>query len=184
MDERKHQGQSYLVSWGGERLSPLGTSATNWLIVPALDDGTRIGRGNRSIRRKPAPVPLCPPRIPHDLTWDRTLVTMVVSRRRTQLILCMTTTRLTNRLGKWEMHVGGDVCFSQSPHVLCMYFSILGAEEFLRTKVLIVSKILKYSAVKRGVPPFVFWVTYCLVSIIWRLRDKHCFFMIFEERKD
>jgi hypothetical protein len=32
----------------------------------------RIGRGNRSTRRKPAPVPLCPPQIPHDLTWART----------------------------------------------------------------------------------------------------------------
>jgi hypothetical protein len=27
-----------LVSWGGVRLSPLGTSATNWPIVPATDD--------------------------------------------------------------------------------------------------------------------------------------------------
>jgi hypothetical protein len=27
-----------LVSLGGVRLSPLGTSATNWPIVPALDD--------------------------------------------------------------------------------------------------------------------------------------------------
>jgi hypothetical protein len=32
----------------------------------------RIGRGNRSTVRKPAPVPLCPPQIPHDLTWVRT----------------------------------------------------------------------------------------------------------------
>jgi hypothetical protein len=31
--------------------------------------GMRIGRGNQSTRRKPAPVPLCPPQIPHDLTW-------------------------------------------------------------------------------------------------------------------
>jgi hypothetical protein len=30
---------SYLqVSWGGVRLSPLDTSATNWPIVPAPDD--------------------------------------------------------------------------------------------------------------------------------------------------
>jgi hypothetical protein len=29
--------------------------------------GMRIGRGNRSTGRKPAPVPLCPPQIPHDL---------------------------------------------------------------------------------------------------------------------
>jgi hypothetical protein len=62
------------------RLSPLGTSATIWPIVPALDNedddddecgavgGMRIGRGNHSTRRKPAPVPLCPPQIPRDLT--------------------------------------------------------------------------------------------------------------------
>jgi hypothetical protein len=30
--------------------------------------GMRIGRGNRSTRRKPNPVPLCPPEISHDLT--------------------------------------------------------------------------------------------------------------------
>jgi hypothetical protein len=28
----------YLVSWGVVRLSPLGTAATNWPIVPAPDD--------------------------------------------------------------------------------------------------------------------------------------------------
>jgi hypothetical protein len=28
----------YFVSWGGVRLSPRGTSATNWLILPAPDD--------------------------------------------------------------------------------------------------------------------------------------------------
>jgi hypothetical protein len=32
----------------------------------------RIGRGNRSTWRKRIPVPLCPPQIPHDLTWGRT----------------------------------------------------------------------------------------------------------------
>jgi hypothetical protein len=42
--------------------------------VPASDDydvgeiGGMIGRGNRNTRRKLAPVPLCPPQIPHDLT--------------------------------------------------------------------------------------------------------------------
>jgi hypothetical protein len=28
--------------------------------------GMKIGRGNRSTRRKPAPAPLCPPQIPLD----------------------------------------------------------------------------------------------------------------------
>jgi hypothetical protein len=29
----------------------------------------RTGRGERSTRRKPVPVALCPPEIPHELTW-------------------------------------------------------------------------------------------------------------------
>jgi hypothetical protein len=42
-----------------------------WPIVPAPVmvtgeiGGIKIGRGNRSTRRKPAPAPLCPPQIPH-----------------------------------------------------------------------------------------------------------------------
>jgi hypothetical protein len=72
----------YFFFLGGVRLtlSPLGTSATVGLLYQPrmIDDdyeavgGMRIGRGNRSTRRKPAPVPLFPPQIPHDLTWDRT----------------------------------------------------------------------------------------------------------------
>jgi hypothetical protein len=30
--------------------------------------GIKIGKGNRCTRRKPAPVPLCPPQLPHDLS--------------------------------------------------------------------------------------------------------------------
>jgi hypothetical protein len=45
--------------------------------------GMRIRRRNRSTRRKPAPVPLCPPQIPHDLTWDRTRAAAVGSQRLT-----------------------------------------------------------------------------------------------------
>jgi hypothetical protein len=63
------------VSWSGVRLSPLGMSASIWpiVLVPDGDDecgavGGMIGRGNRSTRRKPVPVLLCPPQIPHDLT--------------------------------------------------------------------------------------------------------------------
>jgi hypothetical protein len=53
-------------------LGPLDTVATNRPIVPAPGDyddgevgGMMIGRGNRSSRRKPAPLPLCPPQTPH-----------------------------------------------------------------------------------------------------------------------
>jgi hypothetical protein len=59
---------------GAVQLCPCGTSANNWPIVPARGDyedgkfgGMMIGAGNRSTRRKPAPVPFCPPQIPHDL---------------------------------------------------------------------------------------------------------------------
>jgi hypothetical protein len=43
----------------------------------------RIGRGDWSTRRKPAPVPFCVPQIPHDLAWDWTQATVVRSWRLT-----------------------------------------------------------------------------------------------------
>jgi hypothetical protein len=83
---------SNVVSLGGVRLSPVGTSATAGLFYqPRMIDGDdygavggmRIGKGNRSTRRKPAPVPLCLPQIPHDLTWARTRAAAVGFQRLT-----------------------------------------------------------------------------------------------------
>jgi hypothetical protein len=58
----------------GVQLDPLGTAATSWPIVATpgeYDDGEiggmMIGKENRSTRRKPAPVPLCPTQTPHAL---------------------------------------------------------------------------------------------------------------------
>jgi hypothetical protein len=59
-----------------------------WPIVPAQDDyddgeiDGMIGRGNRSTRRKPAPVPLCPPQTPH-AARTRTRAAAVGSQRLT-----------------------------------------------------------------------------------------------------
>jgi hypothetical protein len=59
------------------RLSTLGTAATTGLLCqPQITDdggtgGMKIGRGNRSTRRKLATEPLCPPHIPHDQTRAR-----------------------------------------------------------------------------------------------------------------
>jgi hypothetical protein len=76
------------LSGGGVQLGPLGTAATDWPIVPAPGDyddgefgGIKIGRGNRSTRRKPAPAPLCPPQIALDQTRDRTRAAAVGSQR-------------------------------------------------------------------------------------------------------
>jgi hypothetical protein len=59
---------------GGVQLGSLGIAATNKPIVPALGDyddgeigGMVIGMGNRSTRRKPAPVLHRPPHTPHAL---------------------------------------------------------------------------------------------------------------------
>jgi hypothetical protein len=72
------------------KLGPLGTSATEWPILPAPGDyddgefgGMKIGKGNRSTRRKPAPEPLCPPQIPLDPTQTGTRTAVVGSQRLT-----------------------------------------------------------------------------------------------------
>jgi hypothetical protein len=45
--------------------------------------GMKIGKGNRSIRRKPAPAPLCLSKIPLDLAWARTRAAAMESQRLT-----------------------------------------------------------------------------------------------------
>jgi hypothetical protein len=61
----------FYYRWGGTK--SLGTEATSGLLYkPQMiyeDDcgaigGMKIGRGNRSTLRKPAPAPLCPPQNP------------------------------------------------------------------------------------------------------------------------
>jgi hypothetical protein len=73
---------------GGVQLGPLGTAATSRPIVPAPGDyddgelGGMIGRGNRSTRGKPAPVPLYPLHTPHGAR-TRTRAAAVGSQRLT-----------------------------------------------------------------------------------------------------
>jgi hypothetical protein len=73
---------------GGVQLGPLGTAATNRPIVLGTGDyddgqiGGMIGKENRSTQRKPAPVPLCPPQIPHTARM-RTRAAAVGSQRLT-----------------------------------------------------------------------------------------------------
>jgi hypothetical protein len=79
----------FLNSWGRMRLSHLvRRSLTGLLYHPRSIDnecgavgGMRIGKRNRSTLRKAAPVPLCSPQIPHDLTQDRLRTAEVGIRR-------------------------------------------------------------------------------------------------------
>jgi hypothetical protein len=50
--------------------------------------GIKIGRGNRSTRRKPAPAPFCPPQIPLDKTRARTRAAAVGSPKITHKANC------------------------------------------------------------------------------------------------
>jgi hypothetical protein len=79
----------FFIIPSGARLSPLGTAATTDLLdqPQTTDDdgcgaigGIKIGRGNRSTRRKPAPAPLRPPQIPHYQTRVRTRAAAVGSQ--------------------------------------------------------------------------------------------------------
>jgi hypothetical protein len=73
-----------------------------WIIC-----GMKIGRGNRSIRRKPAPPPLCPPQIPLDQTRAGTRAAAVGSQRLTAWAMPWPCTdsrpfkRTHFQLGKW-----------------------------------------------------------------------------------
>jgi hypothetical protein len=60
----------------------------------------RIGRGNRSTCRKPAPMLLCPPQIPHDLTRARTRAAAVGKQRLTAWAM----TRPWIHLGVWKSY--------------------------------------------------------------------------------
>jgi hypothetical protein len=91
------------------RLSPLGTAATTGLLYqPQIIDecdcgavgGMKIGRVNRSTRRKPAPVPLCSPQIPHDLTRARTPAAAVESQRLTAWSMAQPNNQLTTAVFK------------------------------------------------------------------------------------
>jgi hypothetical protein len=80
----------------GVRLESTWYCGHYWPIVPAPDDDDiqddgdcgeigrmKIGTGNRSTRRKPAPAPLCPPQIPHDNTRAPTRAAAVGNQRLT-----------------------------------------------------------------------------------------------------
>jgi hypothetical protein len=82
---------SFLTGWDWVHLE---LRPPFWPTVPAPHDndcgaigGMRIGRGNQSTQRKPVPVPLCPPQMPHALTWAWTKAATVGRWRLTALMI-------------------------------------------------------------------------------------------------
>jgi hypothetical protein len=82
----------FIIILSGVRLGPLGTAATSGLLYQpqmigegdcGAIGGMKIGRRNRSTRRKSALAPLCPPKNPHYQTRARTWTTAVESQRLT-----------------------------------------------------------------------------------------------------
>jgi hypothetical protein len=81
---------SFIIILSGVRLEFPCTAATSGLLYQpqmigegdcGAIGGKKIGRGNRSTRRKSASVPLCPPQIPHDQTRARTPSAALGSQR-------------------------------------------------------------------------------------------------------
>jgi hypothetical protein len=68
------------TGWGGMDWIDLAEERDQWNVLVntvminecGAVGGMTIGRGNRSTRKNPAPVPICPQKITHDLTFDRT----------------------------------------------------------------------------------------------------------------
>jgi hypothetical protein len=100
----------FFIILGGVRLSSLCTAATTGLLYqPQMihdgDCGTigglNIGRGNRSTQRKPAPVPHCPPQIPHDQTRAWTQASAVGSQRLTTSAMALPALFITKAVYVW-----------------------------------------------------------------------------------
>jgi hypothetical protein len=81
---------SFFFLWGGTYVTRY--CGHFWPIVqPQMIDegdcgaigGMKLGRGNRSTQRKPAPAPFCPPQIPLDQTRAQTRAAAVGSQRLT-----------------------------------------------------------------------------------------------------
>jgi hypothetical protein len=77
--------------------------------------GMRIGRGNPSTRRKPAPEPLCPPQIPYDLAQARTRAAAVGNGRLRAWAMACPGTGFTTYI--YHLHQHQKLCNSLTEHI-------------------------------------------------------------------
>jgi hypothetical protein len=85
----------YLVLWWGETMSLncwhqwAYYSSSRWYMGMEGDGGMILTGDNRITRRKPVPVQICPPHIPHGLTHGRSRASAVKGRRLTAWAMAM-----------------------------------------------------------------------------------------------
>jgi hypothetical protein len=159
-DKRDEIWTFYFFFWGGTK--SLGTAATSGLLHKAqmIDEsdcgatgGMKIGRGNRSTLRKPAPAPLCPPQIPHDQTRARTRAAAVGSQRLTAS--AMGRPRDLNLCSCWILaHLSGDRPTKQKIR------TVQGSGQWLRSKWLSIWRLVQYANVnaKWRIISIPFWI--------------------------
>jgi hypothetical protein len=107
---RSSEAVSFFLGVGWDWVHLVRRPLTGLLYQPRMIDecavgGMIIGRGNRSTPRKPAPVPLCPSQIPHDLDLgsnpgSRWLTAWAMARL---LLMCYG----QNKLICWSLLLGG-----------------------------------------------------------------------------
>jgi hypothetical protein len=128
-----------IIILSGVRLSPLGTAATiDPLHQPQMIDygdcgiigELKNGRVKRSTRRKPEPMSLCPPQIPHDLTRSRTRAAAVGSQRLTAWAMARPSMRFSGtipveRRELWKMQTSVVLASHLHPSAWSVYFSVL-----------------------------------------------------------
>jgi hypothetical protein len=98
---------TFSFSWGTVQLSPLLQQYQPQVVMNDEECGAvkgMIDRGNRSTQRKPAPMLLCPPQIPHNLIRAGTRVTTAGTRWLTTWVTVLPSlTRFIKRF--WSGHL-------------------------------------------------------------------------------
>jgi hypothetical protein len=122
-----------------------------------------IGRGNRSTRSKPAPVPLCPSQILHYLIWDRTRAVAVWSRQLATPALSHSNLRLV------YFQVCSWICISNS--LIYWQFPLRSQRMLCEIR----QQLLDYRVVNLAVSPYEIWPL-VIRSAKWLLRLRATFF--------
>jgi hypothetical protein len=155
----------FFIIPSGVRLSPLGTAATTGLLYHGDCGATgemKIGRGNRSTRRKPAPAPLCPPQIPYDQIRARTLAAAVESQARPDALGYLRLSKFTTNVSLSNYLLGSIRGLECLWYVRTSY-----AEGKVAAMCVCVEPALGAARLTDAVLPFTLQRTHTLSPVVW-----------------